>query len=75
MFVAIGRVHPGEDVVVFLSHSGRTEECIIPARQLKDKGTTCLCVVSQPGKSLYTPPAISSVEAKPFSVNNDLNFC
>ena len=52
VLVVTGRVHPGEDVVVFLSHSGQTEECITPVRHLKDIGINCLCIVSQPGKRL-----------------------
>ena len=49
---AVGRVHAGEDVVVFLSHSGQTEECITPAEHLKNKGASCLCIVSQPGEDV-----------------------
>ena len=47
---ATGRVHPGEDIVVFLSHSGQTEECVTTVKQLKDRGIDCLCIVSQPSK-------------------------
>lgn len=54
----VGRVHPNEDVVVFLSHSGQTEECISPAEHLRDTGTTCLCIVSQPSKTVTIIPCM-----------------
>ncbi|XP_065899706.1 bifunctional ribokinase/ribose-5-phosphate isomerase A-like [Dysidea avara] len=48
----LGRVHPGRDTVVFLSHSGQTEECVSSARHLREKGISCLCIISRPDSTL-----------------------
>ena len=45
-----GKARAGADVVLFVSHSGNTEECYTAARQLTDRTITTLSLTSGGGK-------------------------
>ena len=47
--LALGNALPG-DVVVFLSHSGNTRECLDVARYLKERDVPVLAIVGKNGK-------------------------
>ena len=44
-----GKAVPGRDVVVFVSHSGNTSECVAAATQLIRRGITTLALTGRPG--------------------------
>ena len=44
-----GKAQPGRDLVVFLSHSGNTEECVRAALHLVAKGVCTLTVTGFKG--------------------------
>lgn len=49
-----GKAQQGKDVVVFISHSGNTQECVIAAQHLVAKGVTVLGLTGRKGNaSLY----------------------
>lgn len=51
--LSIGKAMPGRDVVVFVSHSGNTSECVAAASQLIRRGITTLALTGRPSMSLY----------------------
>ena len=49
MSIFLGKVQAGKDVVLFISHSGNTEECVIAAKKLIEKEVTTLTITSKRG--------------------------
>lgn len=47
-----GKAVPGRDVVVFVSHSGNTSECVAAATQLIRRGITTLALTGRPGMTM-----------------------
>ena len=48
-----GKAVPGRDVVVFVSHSGNTSECVAAAAQLIKRGVATLALTGRPGISSF----------------------
>ena len=52
LFTLSGKVRPGRDMVVFLSHSGGTKECVSAASQLLAQGVVTLSLTGKKGMYL-----------------------
>ena len=44
-----GKVRPGKDVVLMVSHSGNTQECVLAAKQLLARGITTVAITGSEG--------------------------
>ena len=44
-----GKAQGGKDIVMFISHSGSTQECVTAAKHLVAKGVTTLCLTGRKG--------------------------
>ena len=51
--VCVGKVKPGQDVVVFLSHGGSSRECVDAAVHLVSRGVAILVITSNLSKHMY----------------------
>ena len=49
MHVHAGKARAGQDIVVFVSHSGDTKESVTAAKQLVARGVTTLAVIGNKG--------------------------
>ena len=44
-----GKVRPAKDVVLMVSHSGNTQECVLAAKQLLARGITTVAITGNEG--------------------------
>ena len=51
-----GKVRPGHDVVLFLSHGGGSRECVDAAAHLVSRGVAVLAITSNSGTISPPPP-------------------
>ena len=51
--VHAGKAVAGRDVVVFLSHSGGSEECRAAASHLVQRGVATLAITGNPGRDIH----------------------
>ena len=53
LFFVLGKARPESDVVLFVSHSGNTNECVVAAHQLAARSVPVLVLTGGKGESSY----------------------
>ena len=52
--MSLGKARPDSDVVLFVSHSGNTQECVLAARQLEARNVPILVLTGGKGEQVFS---------------------